>query len=171
MLRIVIAGSRYFNDYKTLEKVVIKKLFELNKTYPQLNLLTIDRNNSLYKINRENLEIISGMASGADSLAVKFAHSHALKLVEFPADWKNLDAKPCKIMKNSHGEYNALAGHNRNRAMAEYATSDDNFGVLILFWDGKSKGSKNMKSQATNYKMKIFEHLTTKENKGMTEYL
>jgi hypothetical protein len=62
-------------------------------------------------------------------------------------------------MENSHGRYNALAGHNRNRAMAEYATSDDNFGVLILFWDGKSKGSKNMKNQAVIFGMKIFEIL------------
>lgn len=159
MLRVVIAGSRFFNDYKTLEKVTIKKLFELNKIYPQLNLLTIDRENSLYKINRENLEIISGMASGADSLAVQFANNYSLKLVEFPADWDNLDVSPCKIMENSHGRYNALAGHNRNRAMAEYATSDDNFGVLILFWDGKSKGSKNMKNQAVIFGMKIFEIL------------
>lgn len=159
MLRIVIAGSRFFNDYKTLEKVTIKKLFELNKMYPQLNLLTIDRENNLYKINRENLEIISGMASGADSLAVQFANNYSLKLVEFPADWDNLEVSPCKIMENSHGRYNALAGHNRNRAMAEYATSGDNFGVLILFWDGKSKGSKNMKNQAVIFGMKIFEIL------------
>ena len=41
--------------------------------------------------------------------------------------------------------------------MAEYATSDDAFGVLILFWDGKSKGSKNMKNQAIIFGMKIFE--------------
>lgn len=159
MLRIVIAGSRFFNDYKTLEKVTIKKLFELNKMYPQLNLLTIDRENNLYKINRENLEIISGMASGADSLAVQFANNYSLKLVGFPADWDNLEVSPCKIMENSHGRYNALAGHNRNRAMAEYATSDDNFGVLILFWDGKSKGSKNMKNQAVIFGMKVFEIL------------
>lgn len=162
MLRIVIAGSRSFNDYKTLEKVTIKKLFELNKMYPQLNLLTIDRENSLYKINRENLEIISGMASGADSLAVQFANNYSLKLVEFPADWDNLEVSPCKIMENSHGRYNALAGHNRNRAMAEYATSDGNFGVLILFWDGRSKGSKNMKNQAVIFGMKIFEILTSR---------
>lgn len=162
MLRIVIAGSRFFNDYETLEKVTIKKLFELNKMYPQLNLLTIDRENSLYKINRENLEIISGMASGADSLAVQFANNYDLKLIEFPADWDNLDVSPCKIKENSHGRYNALAGHNRNRAMAEYATSDGNFGVLILFWDGKSKGSKNMKNQAVIFGMKIFEILISR---------
>ena len=162
MLRVVIAGSRFFNDYKTLEKVTIKKLFELNKMYPQLNLLTIDRENSLYKINRENLEIISGMASGADSLAVQFANNYDLKLIEFPADWDNLDASPCKIKENSHGRYNALAGHYRNRAMAEYATSDGNFGVLILFWNGKSKGSKNMKNQAVIFGMKIFEILISR---------
>lgn len=162
MLRVVIAGSRFFNDYKTLEKVTIKKLFELNKMYPQLNLLTIDRENSLYKINRENLEIISGMASGADSLAVQFANNYDLKLIEFPADWDNLEVSPCKIMENSYGRYNALAGHNRNRAMAEYATSDGNFGVLILFWDGKSKGSKNMKNQAVIFGMKIFEILISR---------
>lgn len=162
MLRVVIAGSRFFNDYETLEKVTIKKLFELNKMYPQLNLLTIDRENSLYKINRENLEVISGMASGADSLAAQFANNYGLKLVEFPADWDNLEVSPCKIMENSHGRYNALAGHNRNRAMAEYATSGGNFGVLILFWDGKSKGSKNMKNQAVIFGMKIFEILISR---------
>ena len=157
MVRIVIAGSRFFNDYKTLEEVVIRKLFELNKTYPEYNILTVRRSEKSYKINPENIEIISGMASGADSLAVKFANNYGLKLVEFPAEWKNLNAVPCKIMENSHGRYNALAGHNRNRQMAEYATSDDAFGVLILFWDGKSKGSKNMKSQAIIFGLKIFE--------------
>lgn len=157
MVRIVIAGSRFFNNYKTLEKVVIRKLFELNKTYPQYNLLTINREENSYKINQENLEIISGMANGADSLAVEFAHKYGLKLAEFPADWKNLKAIPCRIMENSHGSYNALAGHNRNRKMAEYATSDDCFGVLILFWDGKSKGSKNMRNQASIFGMKIFD--------------
>ena len=143
MVRIVIAGSRFFNDYKTLEEVVIRKLFELNKTYPEYNILTVRRSEKSYKINPENIEIISGMASGADSLAVKFANNYGLKLVEFPAEWKNLNAVPCKIMENSHGRYNA--------------TSDDAFGVLILFWDGKSKGSKNMKNQAIIFEMKIFE--------------
>ena len=140
MVRIVIAGSRFFNDYKTLEEVVIRKLFELNKTYPEYNILTVRRSEKSYKINPENIEIISGMASGADSLAIKFANNYGLKLVEFPAEWKNLNAVPCKIMENSHGRYN-----------------DDTFGVLILFWDGKSKGSKNMKNQAIIFGMKIFE--------------
>ena len=110
MVRIVIAGSRFFNDYKTLEEIVIRKLFELNKTYPEYNILTVRRSEKSYKINPENIEIISGMASGADSLAVKFANNYGLKLIEFPAEWKNLNAVPCKIMENSHGRYNALGG-------------------------------------------------------------
>lgn len=159
MLRIIIAGSRFYNDYTVFEKEVIKNLFELNKKYPQYNILTIDHQKNLYKINRSNFEIISGMASGADSLAVKFANQYNLKLVKFPADWKNLDAKPCKVATNEHGLYNALAGHNRNRDMAEYAISDGNSGVLILFWDGQSKGSKNMKNQAIMFGLEIIEHL------------
>ena len=135
MLRIVIAGSRFFNDYKTLEKVTIKKLFELNKMYPQLNLLTIDRENNLYKINRENLEIISGMASGADSLAVQFANNYSLKLVEFPADWDT---------------YGRRAGYIRNRAMHEYISTHVNRGV-IAFWDGKSRGTSQSFSLAESY--------------------
>lgn len=50
MVRIVIAGSRFFNDYKTLEEVVIRKLFELNKTYPEYNILTVRRSEKSYRI-------------------------------------------------------------------------------------------------------------------------
>lgn len=156
---MIIAGSRFFEDYQTLEKEMIRTLFKLNKQYSQLHLLTVDKKALLYKINRENLEIISGMAKGADTLGAKFAHNYNLNLVEFPADWSNLNVKPCIIMENSHGKYNALAGHNRNKAMAQYATSDNSFGVLVLFWDKESKGSKNMKKQAENYKMEIYEYL------------
>lgn len=39
MLRMVIAGSRFFNDYNLFELEMIKILFELNKKYPQHNIL------------------------------------------------------------------------------------------------------------------------------------
>lgn len=159
MLRMVIAGSRFFNDYNLFELEMIKILFELNKKYPQHNILFIDREKKLFKINPSSLEIISGMAKGADSLAVKFAYEHNLALKEFPADWNNLDVSPCRIATNSHGSYNALAGHNRNKDMAVYASSDDAFGVLVLFWDSKSKGSKNMKNQAIAFGLEIYERI------------
>lgn len=163
MLRIVIAGSRSFNNFELLEKNLIMVLFDLNKKYPQLNVLTIDKQKHSYRINRENIEIISGKAKGADTLGEKFAEKYNLALKEFPAKWDDLSATPCKIVNNMHGKYNALAGHNRNREMAEYASSDNSFGVLTLFWDGQSKGSKNMKAQAVIYSLELYEFIVNKQ--------
>lgn len=162
MLRIIIAGSRFFDDYDLLKSSMIRTLFELNKKYPQHNILYIDKKRKVFKINTYSLEIISGTANGADSLGARFAQEFKLPLKEFPADWKNLNAKPCKIMENSHGKYNALAGHNRNKDMAIYASSKDTFGVLVLFWDGKSSGSKNMKNQAIAFGLEIYEYIINK---------
>lgn len=159
MLRVIIAGSRFFNDYKSLRLYMIKILFELNKKYPQLNILFIDEDKKLFKINQSTVEIISGTADGADTLGARFAQEFKLPLKEFPADWNNLNVKPCRVMTNSHGQYNTLAGHNRNKDMAIYASSDDAFGVLVLFWDEKSKGSKNMKSQAIAFGLEVFEYI------------
>lgn len=163
MLRIVIAGSRSFNNFELLEKNLIMVLFDLNKKYPQLNVLTIDKQKHSYRINRENIEIISGKAKGTDTLGEKFAEKYNLALKEFPAKWDDLSATPCKIVNNMHGKYNALAGHNRNREMAEYASSDNSFGVLTLFWDGQSKGSKNMKAQAVIYSLELYEFTVNKQ--------
>lgn len=163
MLRIIIAGSRFFEDYNLFESTMFKVLFHLNKEYPQYNILVINKEERLFKINPCSLEIISGMAKGADTLAVKFANKYNLALKEFPADWNNLDVLPCRVITNSYGSYNALAGHKRNRDMAVYASSDDAFGVLVLFWDGKSKGSKNMKSQAVAFGLEIYENITNRQ--------
>ncbi len=163
MLRMIIAGSRFFNDYNLFELQIFRILFELNKKHPQHNILIIDREKKKFKINPSSLEIISGMAKGVDSLAVKFAREYNLALKEFPADWNNLNVSPCRVATNSYGSYNALAGHNCNRNMAVYASSGDTFEVLILFWDGKSKGSANMKSQAIAFGLEIYEYIINKQ--------
>lgn len=163
MLRIIIAGSRFFEDYNLFESTMFKVLFHLNKEYPQYNILVINKEERLFKINPCSLEIISGMAKGADTLAVRFANKYNLALKEFPADWNNLNVLPCRVITNSYGSYNALAGHKRNRDMAVYASSDDAFGVLVLFWDGKSKGSKNMKSQAVTFGLEIYENIINRQ--------
>lgn len=163
MLRIIIAGSRFFEDYNLFESTMFKVLFHLNKEYPQYNILVINKEERLFKINPRSLEIISGMAKGADTLAVRFANKYNLALKEFSADWNNLNVSPCRVITNSYGSYNALAGHKRNRDMAVYASSDDAFGVLVLFWDGKSKGSKNMKSQAVAFGLEIYENIINRQ--------
>lgn len=162
MLRVITAGSRNYNNYEEFKNYMIKLLFELNKKYPSHNILFINRDKNIFKINPLGVEIISGMATGADTLGVRFAKDYNLKLKEFPAEWENLDIFPCRVMINSNGSYNALAGHNRNKKMAEYA-SIDNFGVLVLFWDGKSNGSKNMKNQAMAYGIDIYEYAINKQ--------
>jgi hypothetical protein len=68
-------------------------------------------------------EIVSGKARGADTLGERWATETYCPIKEFPADW------------DKHGK---AAGPIRNSEMANYAEA------LVAFWDGKSKGTKNM---------------------------
>ena len=80
--------------------------------------------------------IISGMARGADSLAAKFAETfdYCVSLEEFPADWKM---------------YSTNAGHVRNQQMAQAGDG------LIAFWDGRSRGTKDMIEKATRSNLEV----------------
>ena len=100
--RLIVAGGRDFNDYNLLATQIDALA---NGTYAK------------YEVS-----IVSGMARGADSLAVKFARNHDVMLHEFPADW-------------SQGRG---AGFNRNRHMAMFADG------LLAFWDRKSLGTAHM---------------------------
>lgn len=71
----------------------------------------------------EDITIISGTADGADKLGEKYAESLGIKLVRMPADWVNKGKS---------------AGYLRNIQMAEIAD------YCVVFYDGKSKGSKHM---------------------------
>ncbi len=68
-------------------------------------------------------EIVSGMARGADTLGYMYAMENNIKVAKFPAEW-NL--------------YGNKAGYVRNFEMGKYC---DN---AVIFWDGKSKGTKSM---------------------------
>ena len=102
MFNIIIAGGRNFNDYELLKEKV---------------------DFYLTNITKECIQIISGMASGADTLGYKYAIERGYPCIKFPAKW------------DIHGK---AAGHIRNKAMAEHADA------LIAFWDGRSRGTKNM---------------------------
>ena len=69
--------------------------------------------------------IIEGGAKGADALAERFARRHAdwLHHTQMPADWDT---------------HKKSAGPIRNQQMAQAGDA------LIAFWDGRSKGTKNM---------------------------
>ena len=71
----------------------------------------------------DDIEIVSGGAKGADKLGERYAKERGYSLKIFPAEWN---------------KYGKSAGYKRNAQMAEYAD------MVIVFWDGESKGTKHM---------------------------
>lgn len=69
------------------------------------------------------IEIVSGCAEGADKLGEQYAKEYGLKVKKFPANWK---------------QFGKEAGPIRNAEMAWYADE------CVAFWDGQSRGTKNM---------------------------
>ena len=118
MYKLIIAGGRNFSNEYLLFTEVTKFLKD-------------------FDIKEQNLEVVSGMAKGADSLGYQLALHNKIDTSKFYADWKDM-SEPCVVKQNSHGTYNALAGMKRNHKMGEYANG------LIAFWDGKSRGTKDM---------------------------
>ncbi len=81
-MRVLVCGGRDFNDYERLKKAL-----------DGLEITTI----------------ISGLAKGADTLAVLYAHSKKISVLGFPAKWRL---------------YGKSAGFVRNRQMLEEGKSD-----------------------------------------------
>ena len=75
-------------------------------------------------------EVVSGGSRGADFLGEVWAEQNGIPVKRFPADWD---------------KYGRSAGPIRNGQMAEYAKPN---GILLLFWDGKSPGSRSMLNEA-----------------------
>jgi hypothetical protein len=71
MLRLVIAGSRNFDDYDLLESTLNEFIEFHSIGDPDPGVL-----------------IISGLAKGADLLGVQYANQKGYKVEEFPANWK-----------------------------------------------------------------------------------
>lgn len=87
----------------------------------------------------ESIEFVSGGARGADSLGEQFANYEGYPVKRFPAEWKI---------------YGRKAGPIRNEQMAKYAAQDQ--GVLIAFWDHKSKGTESMIRLAHANRVRIY---------------
>lgn len=71
----------------------------------------------------EQVTIISGNANGADKLGERLAKEFKYPLIIKKADWKT---------------HNKSAGPIRNNQMADICSH------AIIFWNGSSRGSKNM---------------------------
>ena len=119
MKKVIIAGSRGFNDYDLLVKTVEDTL-------------------------KEPFVLVCGGAKGADSLGEQYAKMKGYPIERYLPKWSDLNAENCVIKYNKYGAYNAMAGNNRNKEMLEAVLKNEDGGLLIAFWDGKSKGTKNM---------------------------
>ena len=94
-MRLAVIGSKEFHNYSKLKSVLA-----------MISGITA---------------IISGAATGTDSLAACYAVEHNLKLIEFPPEFEKFGDK---------------AKHIRNRQIVE------NCDQLIAFWHGKCEGTK-----------------------------
>lgn len=114
--RVIVCGGRDFSNknlcYESLEKILK---------------------------GRENLEIVSGHAKGADTYGEDYARDKGISISIFKPDWKH---------------YGRGAGPIRNRQMLEYALKEQP--IIIAFWDGKSKGTKNMIEQGRAANAEVF---------------
>lgn len=66
MFKVIIAGSRDFNDYELLEKTMDKLLQDV----------------------RGRIVVLCGEAHGADALGKRYAQERGYAVQSFPADWR-----------------------------------------------------------------------------------
>jgi hypothetical protein len=97
-VKLIIAGSRTITEYAEVEAAIAASGFTPT-------------------------EIVSGGASGVDTLGEIWALRHNIPIKHFPARWK---------------EYGRSAGMIRNEQMGRYADA------LVAAWDGKSRGTRHM---------------------------
>jgi predicted Rossmann fold nucleotide-binding protein DprA/Smf involved in DNA uptake len=110
-MKLIIAGGRDFSNYDLLEREAEEMISGV-----------------------QDVEIISGLARGADLLGCRFAEEKGLPLRGFAAEW---------------GKFGRSAGIVRNKLMAKSATH------LLAFWDGQSKGTMHMIDYAHDMGLKV----------------
>ena len=105
------------------------------------------------KLHYHKIEIVTGMAKGIDTDAYNFAKNRRIKCKEFPVtkkDWFTLGKG---------------AGHKRNTKMADYAD------MLLLIWDGRSGGSKNMFKQMIKLNKPVYEIIIDRHQRVVAEIM
>jgi hypothetical protein len=82
VFKVIVAGSRGFNDYELLNT-------KLNKLL----------------INKTDIEIVSGEAKGADTLGEKYAKEHNHQIKKFPANWSEYGKRAGYIRNEEMAKY------------------------------------------------------------------
>lgn len=124
-MKIIIAGGREVVEYRVILDAIVKSGY--------------------WKQYKQTIEVVSGMARGADALGVEFAKRNGLVVHEFHADW---DGK------------GKAAGHIRNAEMGQYAKAHN--GALLALWNGVSPGTRGMIAWAEKHCLEHYVYRTDK---------
>lgn len=83
MKRVIVAGSRYYDDKEVLYSILDKVVAELG----------------------DNIEILSGNCRGADRLGEQYAVEHGITVKKFPAHWMRYGNRAGYIRNKAMAEY------------------------------------------------------------------
>src|SRR5215217_1020713 len=103
-MKILVCGATYFTDYQKFHD-------EIMKIFGDKDL--------------SDITIISGMAKGADTMAVQFAEQYGMPCLKFPADW---------------ARYGKGAGPVRNQLMLDQGKPN----LIVAFPMQSSRGTRDM---------------------------
>ena len=137
-----------------MAKIIVAgiRYYEDKTVYDDYEFVKDNINRFINKHQLKNPTIVSGRAIGVDMLGEAYADEYGYKVDAYPVtkeDWEK------------HGK---RAGHLRNDKMAENATH------LIAFWDGKSRGTKNMIDNARKHNL-ICKVVKIRQGTGVEEKL
>lgn len=119
IVKLAVIGCRDYHD----KSRVFFELDEIRKTH-QVVIVS----------GCEDSEKSLKASYGADQFGYQYAKKHRLKYIGFPPAWQDF-SEPCLRRKGSHGEFNALAGPNRNTKIIQECD------CVIAFWDGNTINS------------------------------
>lgn len=128
-MKLIISGSKSFNDYSLLSANVIRILKEN------------DGVNGREKFDFNSLEIITGGSLGTDKLGETFAKNNNIQNKIFTAQW------------NIFGSAAALS---RNTDMINYVANSDDDSILIAFWDNQDRTTEHIIQTAKEYNIPVY---------------
>jgi len=132
MFRVIIAGTRSFND----RALLYQRCDEILTPYANVGIEIVSGCNKGTK-GKDGTWLL-----GADALGQQYAIERGYAIEPFPAMWA------------IHG---LAAGPIRNREMGHYAYESPDGGGLIAFWDGVSRGTADMIKYADSLHLPIWE--------------
>lgn len=141
--KIIVAGPRNCTDKRLIYEAISK---------------------GIEKLGTPNT-IISGAATGVDTIAIDYAVEHGINFLKYPANWDDITVEGAVIKerwckwKKRMIKYNAVAGHQRNEKMAQVADA-------LIAIDFGTKGTSDMISRAKKHNLKIYQYQPSLLNEG-----